>query len=1164
MTGKAGLTVIVGYNTLDRSTWVRHDNIPLLKVLSENFGQSLPPTTRLFHNQVDEDHVLKFETEEDCHKLLDLTGELYVLVYPASPANLFLTSALLLTSVILQAVFPEDKKDPGRPPRTGSPSTALGNRTNRARPLARIPDYFGINRITPDLVAKPFTIYDAQHREVEINQMVLGRGSYFTTDALIYEGDSLAKNIEGLSVEVYSPGSLPTFGTPDVQVGAPINEPVRNVYRVEAVNGLRLAPLNERTLHGTVLQHPFTREFDEALSGSEFAAMAFAYDGGGVGRIMIPTTGAVTELTEITDKISVGDFLECRFDPGGATSANKGSFDRNDRSNILSRDNTFGSPPNLSDDNLRYQVTSIFPTAVIADGVAYCELTVAVPPAKQGEWAAIATWLIGPSNVLFNVSVLLTPIQKASGNFVNEHGAFFIDDPDMTSIVCNFVAERGLFMDDGKNAAALNPKIAVFVAPADENGVAIGAFQRFEFAMSGSATDTSTRALTATIDAAAGLAITGRSLISVIREDFGLWRVEDQGQGKLPIQLSTGFPGRNALVPVGGAYPPSIWNPAATPTSGPNAAIYRPRKGTVEDQVRWTHCYSLSDPGVPAFGDTTLVMTKTVASKAANVRNERKLSITATRMIGFWNGTTFAGPIVANRLAQDIFFQILKDPLLGGVPNAQIDFPGIAAAFQEVGAYFGDFEMARFDGCFDSENETLEDMLDKVARSCFCVAYREGHVIKVKPDIATDNAVVLFNHRNMIDKSETRVATFGPEADWNGARIDYQDIKQNTVKSLTVPTTNATKPRELSVAGIQNAVKAGVHAWRGYNRILFKRMDTEFQAAAEASLAVIHDKIMVADQTQTFGTQDGEIRAVSGTTITTTQPVDISSGGPYTVFLQHVDGSVEAIGVLSSPNAGQLVLASAPSQPLVTDSAAGIRTTYLLQAATKTKPDAFRVTEKTAAGIGKWNIKATNYSHGYYHADALHTWVEPGVSQLRDLSPYKRTMTLVGSPGTTGDVTRGTVFNGLGPGNYIDVTPSAVSTSPVDTYDSYTKTVWLNIASAGDVFDIASMEGGSSFEERFGVLTGTLGVMHAGVILLVEPWPVGGWHLAGLTFDQPAGRLRMFIDGELVTSTSGLSALPARSILRVLHGVGLADDLRLYRRPLSDVEHRELYQKTRM
>lgn len=1173
---KAKLAVVVGFNTLDRSTWQRYENVPLLKILKENFGDSVPANTKLFHNVVDDAHQIKLETEEECHALLDLEGELYILVYPASPANLFLTSALLLTSVILQAIFPEDKQDPGRPPRTSSPSTALGNRVNRARPLSRIPDYYGRNRVTPDLIAKPFTIYDEKHRETEICQMCLGRGQYQTSQFEIYEGDSLARNQEGLSVEVYPPGVLPTFGAPDVLVGAAINEPVRTVYKLEAVNGLRLAPLNEKTLHGTVFQRPYVKNFDEGATGVEYAAMGFVYDGGSVGRILVPLGDPPSlDLSEVTDKITVGDFLEVRFDIGGVTSAPAGSFGRSDRTRILDLQNTsFPSPaPNLSDDGLRYEVTSIFPTAVVAGDVAYCEITIAIPAGKLAAWAAIPAYMIGPSNVMFCVSVLVTPILKANLNFVNEHGAFFIDDPDMTSIVCNFVAERGLFVDDGKNAAAVNPKIAVFVAPADANGAATGAFQRFDFQVKGSSTDTSTRALTAVIDAAAGLAITGRALISVIREDFGLWRVEDLGQLELRFQSSGGGPvvfTRPPLIPIGGPYPPSFWNPPSVPSTGIYAASYKARKGTVEDQVRWTHCYSLSEPNVAAFGDTTLVMTKTVASKSANVRNERKLNIHCTRMTNSWNGTSFSLPLVATRAAHNVFFHILKDPALGNVPNSQIDFAGIVAAFQAVEDHFDDQRATFFDHCFDSENASLEDMLATVAKSCFAIAYREGQTIKVKPDIATDNATILFNHRNIIPESETRAVNFGPEQDYNGARVAYQDLIDNTVKSVTVPNVNATKVREMSIGGIASGPKAMLHAYRVLNRIQHKIMDTEFESTSEAQLASVYDKILVADQTQAVGIQEGEIRGVSGLDIAITQPASISAGGPYTIFLQHVDGTTEAIPVAAAVNSQRLTLGAAPSQPLVVHDHLGVRTKYLLVGATNTKPQAFHLLEKNWKGDGKWTIKASNYSHAYYFADALNVNINPGQFALTvDAGPSRRTLTLGGGATTTSDVTRGSVYSGNGAGDYIDITPSAFDgTVSVNLYRTYTKTCWLNFGGALSDTDIFSMTTGTADAERFLITAaGAIRVFHNGAMVInTGLFPVSGWHHVAATLSRATGTAKVYLDGELLATATGLADLTlAKGGTRAFQGlVGKADDLRQYRRAMSETEIRELYYKTKL
>ena len=88
-----------------------------------------------------------------------------------------------------------------------SPNNSLSGQTNIARPLQRIPDLYGKNRIYPDLIAPSYFEFISNVKFVT-EYMCLGRGEFLVES--IKSGDTLITDIEGASAEIFEPFTAPS------------------------------------------------------------------------------------------------------------------------------------------------------------------------------------------------------------------------------------------------------------------------------------------------------------------------------------------------------------------------------------------------------------------------------------------------------------------------------------------------------------------------------------------------------------------------------------------------------------------------------------------------------------------------------------------------------------------------------------------------------------------------------------------------------------------------------------------------------------------------------------------------------------------------------------------------------------------------------------------
>src|SRR5690606_11677233 len=82
-----------------------------------------------------------------------------------------------------------------------------------------------------------------------------------------------------------------------------------------------------------------------------------------------------------------------------------------------------------------------------------------------------------------------------------------------------------------------------------------------------------------------------------------------------------------------------------------NGKLIRPHSLQYADDIKWTHCYSVSTPKyypvtnpLTSLGDVTVVHFRVTKVKFAPEREfEKNLNMIVTRVIPFWDGTSFGG-----------------------------------------------------------------------------------------------------------------------------------------------------------------------------------------------------------------------------------------------------------------------------------------------------------------------------------------------------------------------------------------------------------------------------------------------------------------------------------------------------------------------------------------
>tara|TARA_B100000678_G_scaffold237062_1_gene206800 strand:+ start:20020 stop:22584 length:2565 start_codon:yes stop_codon:yes gene_type:complete len=517
--------------------------------------------------------------------------------------------------------------------------------------------------------------------------------------------------------------------------------------------------------------------------------------------------------------------------------------------------------------------------------------------------------VLGTSDELETIG-LSSSIVSTSDKWI---GPFTIDVATTEDLLCNFVASNGLYKDNGTTQTKVDVTVEVEATPINQAGTPIGSAETFQVTLLGSSTTTSERAASLEETPTIG----GRQSVRCRR-----------------------------VTPTDTAY-----------------------EGTVVDEVKWRDLYALSDPGKTEFGDVTTVWAKTVATSGALSIKSRKLNMDVTRKIPVRiSGTTFSAPQSTDRIS-DIIVAVSTDQRIGNRALDELDLDNIYDTIDEVEEYFGTDKAVSFGYTFDEQNMSFEETIASIAGAAFCNAYRQGSKIKLSFEKQTEDSILLFNHRNKKPGSESRTISFGNVGDNDGVLLEYVDPVDGAIETFYVPEDqSAINPKKIETLGIKSKLHARFHAYRAYQKILYQNEAVEFTATQEADILVRDQRILVADNTRS-STQDGYISAQYGLSVTTSQAIVLEDDKEYVMFLQHIDGTVEAIDIVSLDRSNRVILAQAPKMALSVDINNYQRATYQVVEASDAGRNAFLVQEKEMSRDLTSTIRAVNYDDRFYSHD---------------------------------------------------------------------------------------------------------------------------------------------------------------------------------------------------
>lgn len=925
-------------------------NQKLVPFLQEQFNV-WPRNARLYEGHIAVANDVTPRTEREVQALDDADGIYTVVVYPADPVTAIIVgviAAVALTAIMYLLMPKIPKADNAQ-----SATNTLGERANKARPNERILDNFGNQIVVLELLAVPYSIFE-NNNEIEIMYSCVGRGDHDISS--IKDGDTPLNLIAGAGAYFYGPGTSPNSGTPSASIGTAIGQPLRDVVKSNDANGQVLRPPNYnqyngdgnvRFLYPDTIQQNSTDSDDDLTryfaTGDELTVSnsspddtpgsvttnqiaRFTYSGTvefesfnptgtfAVGKTLSISNAAYAESDGSGGVIYVdlhGDYVITAVDSTSITLDNPG--DENPDWNKLD---------DLTDDQTGYH-SSTFSTAGDATGynldgtylvvsVTSGQIVLSNPAAVNSSWNNLAN-LVSKDD-----GEHATSYGSASLNTSTDHwvGPYMVDHPLATEVIANFVCLQGLYEVTKKGKQkAYSLTVQIEITPTDVNGVPTGAATYYNTTLSGVKTNKDPL---------------GQTIVATLPQTSRFqWRARRTSPTDLDYD------------------------------------------GTIVDEVKIRDVYATTPVTLPDFGDVTTCFSRTVATNSATSVKERKLNCRAIRKVLVRNPDNTLGPaLVATNNAASILCHAALDPYIGGRKLAELDVQQLFDTIASVQSYFGIPEVGTFNYSFDQLNTSFEEIATAIATSVFCQAYRQGSKMYLFFEQKTDQAMLLFNHRNKLPKSEKRTLSFGMFNDNDGIELDYVDPDDGTTKTVYVPEDrSAVKPKKLAIDGVHSEDRAYLHAYRAYNKLKWQSVVSEFTTLSEASQLVLGQQVRNADNTAP-DIQDGYVVAVDGMILQLSQPTTFAPGATYVIWVQMPEGLI-SVEVAAGIDEYHVVLQEAPAIAIVVDDGCAVDIGYQIIGSNDVRADVFLVSKKGTYDrkAGTLDMQLINYDNRYYDFD---------------------------------------------------------------------------------------------------------------------------------------------------------------------------------------------------
>ena len=830
-------------------------------------------------------------------------------------------------SLVVSALTPSPQLPEGTRQARQSPNNSVGPQTNISRPNDRVPDVFGEDRCTPDLIT-PGVFEFKDHVKFIEQDFCVSRGFGLIED--VRSGETKGSDIVGFELTAYDPTQSPTellngresnevkalTLNPPNDAGVQLNTEYYTHYNASELEGYVLSPYNvwgSFNIGSSASLNEVYYADDKNLDGSYFVNSKISLEE--------DLSSKNYSVDDTLDQLSIsGDFsafssLERVFLDITSSTGNlpqlKGIFTLVSASASLLI--------------VEYVSTTSYSGSINGGKVSFYSLGLNEPLDVNGNWSSLSYM-----KVLQSVGGAVYDPRVFGADDAKKRGPYVVPGDNNEQVWVDVQFPRGLVRDGDKSYSV---SVNWFFEEIDSNDNPTG--PSFNYGKTFSDNEVDPRFYTRKVDSTTPGFVAGKR-----------YRVTSER--------------------------------TSNTNSGDN---------TLLDQCQWTRLVGIENIAKTDTTGTTRIKVKTQATEQTSSLQQSQINLRWIKKCAYWNGSQVIGDLdtgvglVASRKFADNFLTYSLDKQLGARNVSNIDVITLYEIQAELDAEFNG-EKGEFGFTFSDANTPALEEMRQIANACRCFIYMEGSIVSFVRDQEQLLPTTMFNRRNKVPFRERKSQRTNKPLDFDGVQYTYKDRVKDEQKTILIPDDlpitdpnyGAPTPQKYKVitgTGVRNRSQAWDRAQYEYNKIIYQREQVETTVTEEGVLLNLNDRIEHEDGTRINDSHShGEVVGFSGLIVDTSEMCFFEPLKTYSVIFRNENGTItQAIPVTQrSDTAFGFVLDSQQTLLLRGDNGYQFGSLYDF-AANDDKPKSYLVQSINPDDTGNVTLELINYDARYYQAD---------------------------------------------------------------------------------------------------------------------------------------------------------------------------------------------------
>lgn len=393
------------------------------------------------------------------------------------------------------------------------------------------------------------------------------------------------------------------------------------------------------------------------------------------------------------------------------------------------------------------------------------------------------------------------------------------------------------------------------------------------------------------------------------------------------------------------------------------------------DVAKLEEVYAVREYASKTLPGVTVIRVTTKATESATGFSDRKFNLRWTRHVR---------TLTTDALSESRNFARAMAHIWTIAGN---DISGLDTdALQAINAELGETSpLLRFDGSLDDADMSLGERLQYVANTARCVVWRDGTKWTATRDQARPYPELQLDYRNLAAAGDSTISYAAHlPATYDGVELEYVDEATQSKKSYIrlnissgAPVAGAVgNPKKIKLQGCTTTAQAENRAQLEARRLIYQRISVSDTALADAGglgIGALVRWIDPNDFAGDDGLQAGEVLAISGSVITTSEPVDWKGQSSGRIMFTGTDGKQVGTTQACYPSGAGIEVAALPAGVYVRDGARQLGSRYAFAVGlTQAEIEAaglYTVTEIRPAADGTVSLSLAQYDSRIYGAD---------------------------------------------------------------------------------------------------------------------------------------------------------------------------------------------------